>query len=154
MASPLTTPKSTRRIAVLGGARIPFCRSGTGYRDVGNQEMMLAAVTALIDKYRLHGQRLGDVVLGAVMTQPTQWNLAREIVLASKLAHDTPGVDLRRACGTSLEAATMVGAKIALGHMDVGIAGGCDTISDLPVSYRPRFARRLVQMSRARRLGD
>src|SRR5687767_1835373 len=125
-----------RRIAVLGGARIPFCRAGTGYRDVGNLEMMLAAVKALVGKYNLAGKRLGDVTLGAVMTQPGQWNLAREVVLASGLASDTPGVDLRRACGTSLEAAAMIGAKIALGHIDVGIAGGCDTISDIPVSYQ------------------
>src|SRR5437868_3494337 len=104
-SSPPTPP---RRIAVLGGARIPFCRAGTAYRDIGNHEMMLAALTALVDKFRLRGQRLGDVTLGAIMTQPTQWNLAREVVLASGLAPATPGFDERRACGTSLEAATLI----------------------------------------------
>ncbi len=135
------TPPLPRRIAVLGGARIPFCRAGTAYRDIGNHEMMLAAMTALVDKFRLHGQRLDEVVFGAVMTQPTQWNLAREVVLASTLAHDTSGFDERRACGTSLEAATLIGAKIALGKIEVGIAGGCDTISDIPVGYRAELAR-------------
>jgi acetyl-CoA C-acetyltransferase len=150
-----TTPlQLPRRIAVVGGARIPFCRSGTAYRDVGNREMMLAAVRALVAKYRLDGERLGDVILGAVMTQPTDWNLAREVVLASGLAPETPGFDLRRACGTGLEAASLVGMKIAVGNIEVGIAGGCDTISDIPVGFQPRFAHRLIQSSRAKRLGD
>src|SRR4051812_38371364 len=113
--TPIPRPTS-RRIAILGGARIPFCRAGGAYRDVGNQEMMLAAIKALVTKYNLAGERLGDVALGAVMTQPNHWNLAREVVLASGLARDTPGMDLRRACGTGLEAATLIGTKIALGH--------------------------------------
>ncbi len=149
-----TSTSSPRRIAILGGARIPFCRAGTSYREVGNREMMFAAVDALIRKYRLEGKHLGEVALGAVMKRPDQWNLARGIVLASELAHDTPGVDVGRACGTSLEAATVIGAKIALGHIEVGIAGGCDTISDLPVSYQPSLARRLVQSSRAKGIAD
>lgn len=150
-ASPLKLP---RRIAVVGGARIPFCRSGTAYRDVGNKEMMLATVKALVTKFHLEGERLGDVILGAVMTQTTDWNLARETVLASGLAPETPGFDLRRACGTGLEAASLIGMKIAVGNIEVGIAGGCDTISDLPVGLQPRFAHRLIQSSRAKTFGE
>jgi acetyl-CoA C-acetyltransferase len=149
--APLRLP---RRIAIVGGARIPFCRSGTAYRDVGNKEMMLAAVKALVATFHLEGKQLGDVILGAVMTQPTDWNLAREVVLASGLAPETPGFDLRRACGTGLEAASLIGMKIAVGNIELGIAGGCDTISDLPVGLQPRFAHRLIQGARAKRLGD
>ena len=148
------TLRLPRRIAVLGGARIPICRAGTAYRDVGNKELMLAAVKALVARYRLANERLGEVALGAVMTQPADWNLARETVLASGLAPETPGFDIRRACGTGLEAAMLVGMKIAVGNIDVGIAGGCDTISDLPVALQPRFARRLIASSRARGVGE
>lgn len=156
MAPGNKTPSQSnvRRIAVLGGARTPFCRAGTAYRDVGNRDMMLAAINALVDEYGLTGERMDEVALGAVMTQPEHWNLARAVVLASGLARDTPGVDLRRACGTSLEAASVIGSKIALGKIDVGIAGGCDTISDMPVGYRPSLARRLIQTTRAKRFTD
>lgn len=149
--SPLQLP---RRIAIIGGARIPFCRSGTAYRDIGNKEMMLAATRALVSQCRLDGERLGDVILGAVMTQPTDWNLAREVVLASGLSPETPGFDIRRACGTGLEAASLVGMKIAVGNIDAGIAGGCDTISDLPVGLQPRFAHRLIRSSRAKSFAE
>ena len=143
-----------RRIAVIGGARIPFCRANTAYSEESNLSMMTAATRALTEKYRLAGQTLGEVCLGAVMTQPKDWNLAREVVFASDLAPETPAVDLRRACATSLEAAIMVGMKIATGAIDVGIAGGCDTISDLPLALQPALAHRLLQSARARTFID
>lgn len=143
-----------RRVAVIGGVRIPFCRSGTHYRDVGNKAMMLAAVKGLVHKFILERERLGDVILGGVMKQPLDWNLARETVLASGLAPETPGFDICRACGTSLEAATLIGAKIAIGAIEAGIAGGCDTISDLPVTLQPVFAHRLMRSMSAKRIGD
>ena len=111
-----------RRVAIVGGTRIPFCRSHTAYAEQSNQDLMTATLKGLIEKYGLKGQKLGDVSLGAVIKHSRDWNLARECVLGSGLAPETPAFDLQRACGTSLEAAILIGNKIALGQIDVGIA--------------------------------
>ena len=102
-----------RRVAVLGGSRIPFCRSNTLYADLSNQDMMAAAMNGLVDKYRLKGLHIDEVVGGAVVSHSRDFNLAREAVLSTKLAPSTPGVTLIQACGTSLQAALGSGAKIA-----------------------------------------
>ena len=107
----------TRRVAIIGGARIPFARAHGAYAKVGNQDMLTAAFRAVVDKYGLRGERLDDVAGGAVMKHSRDWNLVRESVLGSGLAFETPGVDLQRACGTSLEATILIGMKIALGVM-------------------------------------
>src|SRR5271157_2295682 len=122
-----------RRVAIVGGVRIPFARGNGAYAEVGNQEMLTATLRALVDRYGLQGQRLDDVAAGAVMKHASQWNLTRESVLGCGLAAETPGVDLQRACGTGLEAAIVVGNKIALGQIDAGMAGGVDTVSDAPI---------------------
>ena len=124
-----------RRVAIIGGRRIPFCRANTSYTHQSNQDMMTAVLQVLVDAYRLGGERLGDVALGAVMKHSRDWNLARECVLGTTLAAETPAYDLQRACGTSLEAAIQIGNKIALGQIDAGIAGGTVTISDVPFVY-------------------
>lgn len=143
-----------RKVAILGGARIPFCRSGTGYRDIGNYELMTAALKGLVDKFGLKGQRLGDVSLGAVLNQSSDYNLARETVMEAGLAFETPGFNIQRACGTGLESAILIGNKIALGQIESGIGGGTDTNSDPPIVYQQKFARRLVQMQRAKSFGE
>src|SRR3989304_1361676 len=107
----------TRRVAIIGGLRIPFCRAHTSYAESSNQDMMTAVLKGLVDRYRLEGQRLGDVSLGAVMKHSRDWNLARESVLGSGLAAETPAFDIQRACGTSLEAEILIGNKIALGQI-------------------------------------
>ena len=124
-----------KRVAIVGSTRIPFCRAHTGYADASNQDMMTAVLKGLVDKYRLAGTRLGDVSLGAVIKHSRDFNLARESVLGSGLAPETPAFDIQRACGTSLEAAILIGNKIALGQIEAGIAGGVDSISDTPVVY-------------------
>jgi acetyl-CoA C-acetyltransferase len=124
-----------RRVAVLGGVRIPFARAHGAYASVGNQEMLTAALKGVVERFRLRGERLGDVVAGAVMKHSSQWNLTREALLDSGLAPDTPGLDVQRACGTSLEATIAVANKIALGQIDAGIAGGVDTASDPPIVF-------------------
>ena len=144
---------SARRIGVVGGIRIPFCRSHSMYRDCSNQDMMTATLEALVQKYDLKGQTLGDVALGAVITHSRDWNLARECVIGSGLSMRTPGVTMQRACGTSLEAAADIGNKIALGQIDSGIAGGTDTVSDAPVVYPDEYQRILMEVARARSLG-
>ncbi len=140
----------SRRVAVVGGSRIPFCRSHSVYRNCSNQDMMAAALTGLVNKYDLKGQTLGDVALGAVVKHSRDFNLARESLLDSGLSPRTPGVDLQRACGTSLEAAILVANKIALGQIDSGIAGGTDSISDAPIVYPDSYRAVLLDVFRAR----
>lgn len=143
-----------RRVAVIGGARIPFCRSHTGYADLTNLEMLTTALDGLADRYGLAGAHIDEVVGGAVITHAKDWNLAREAVIGSKLAPSTPGVTLMQACGTSLQAALGIGAKIATGAIECGIACGSDTVSDVPVVFRRKFAQRLVKLQRARGIKD
>jgi acetyl-CoA C-acetyltransferase len=135
-----------RRVAVIGGVRIPFARAYGAYAGAGNQDMLTQTLQALVDRYQLKGEHLGDVIAGAVIKHSRDYNLVRECVLASGLAATTPGLDIQRACGTSLEAAVLVGNKIALGQMQVGIAGGVDSISDPPIVY-PRAYQQLLLRS-------
>ena len=141
-----------RRVAVLGGSRIPFCRAHTAYKGESNQEMMTAALRGVVSKFELTGIELGDVVLGAVIKHSRDFNLARESVLDSGLSRRTPGLDLQRACGTSLEAVFNVGNKIALGQIDAGIGGGVDSISDTPIVYTDEYRRILLDVHGARSL--
>ena len=127
------------RVAVIGGLRIPFCRANSIYMDASNQDMMTATLAALVEKYDLKGQTLGDVALGAVIKHSSDWNLARESVIGSGLSLRTPGVDMQRACGTSLEACINIANKIALGQIESGIAGGCDSLSDVPIVFAEGF---------------
>lgn len=143
-----------RRVAVIGGARIPFCRSHTGYAELGNLDMLTATLDGLADRYGLAGAHIDEVVGGAVITHAKDWNLAREAVIGSKLAPSTPGVTLMQACGTSLQAALGIGAKIAVGEIECGIACGSDTVSDVPIVFRRKFAQRLVKLQRARSWKD
>ncbi len=145
---------SPRRAAILGGVRIPFVRGNGAYAKVGNQEMLTAALRGVVERYGLQGQRLDDVVAGAVMKHSSQWNLTRESALGSGLAAETPGLDLQRACGTSLEAAITLGNKIALGQIDCAIAAGVDTVSDPPVVYPQGFQQMLLRSFRGKTLGE
>ncbi|HEX5419460.1 MAG TPA: acetyl-CoA C-acetyltransferase [Gammaproteobacteria bacterium] len=139
-----------RPVAIVGGLRIPFCRAYTAYRRCSNLEMMTAVLRGLVERFGLRGERLGDVSLGAVIKHSRDWNLARESTLSSGLAPETPAFDIQRACGTSLSAAVLIGSKISLGFMDAGIAGGTDSISDMPIVYSDAYRRILLQSSRGR----
>ncbi|MBX3726088.1 MAG: acetyl-CoA C-acetyltransferase [Xanthomonadales bacterium] len=147
-------PRTQIPVAIVGGIRIPFCRNNTAYADVGNFGLGLKAVAGLVERYGLHGERLGELAFGAVIKHSSDWNLAREIALSSGLDPRTPGLTLQRACGTSLDAAVIVGNKIAAGQIGAGIAGGSDTTSDVPVVFGRRFARRLLETARARGLRE
>ena len=138
------------RVAVIGGSRIPFCRSHSIYRKCSNQDLMTAALQGLVEKLDLRGQTMGDVALGAVIKHSRDWNLARESVIDSGLTLHTPGMDLQRACGTSIEAAILIANKIALGQIDCGIAGGTDTGSDAPIVFRDEFRHILLDVHAAR----
>lgn len=142
--------RNVRRVAVVGAARIPFCRSNTLYGDLTNLDMMTAALNGLVAKCGLEGAHIDEVVGGAVVTHSKDFNLAREALLDTKLAPSTPGVTLIQACGTSLQAALMSGAKIACGEIDSAIAVGSDTTSDPPIVFSKKFATRLSQVMQAR----
>ncbi|MGH8427677.1 MAG: acetyl-CoA C-acetyltransferase [Gammaproteobacteria bacterium] len=142
-----------RRVAIIGGLRIPFCRAGTHYAAVSNKDMLTAVLRALVERYALKDQRLGDVAAGATFKHPRDWNLTREAVLDSGLARDTPAFDLQRACGTSLSACIMIANKIALGEIETGIGAGVDSISDLPIEYTDRLRRAVLAAGRAKTLG-
>ncbi|MGF1649220.1 MAG: acetyl-CoA C-acetyltransferase [Hyphomicrobiaceae bacterium] len=142
------------RIAIVGGLRIPFCRSHTAYADRTNLEMMTAVIDATAERYGLQGAHIDEVVGGAVVTHSKDWNLAREAVIGSRLAPSTPGITLIEACGTSLQAAFGIGAKIAIGQISSGIAVGSDTTSDAPIVFSRRFSKRLVEMSQKKSTWD
>jgi acetyl-CoA C-acetyltransferase len=141
---------TVRRVAIIGGSRIPFARAHGAYARVGNQEMLTATLRGLVEKYSLAGQRLGEVAAGAVIKHSKDYNLTRESLMSSGLSAQTPGLDIARACGTSLEAAIIVGGKIALGQIDAGIAAGVDSISDPPVVYPGSYREMLLQSYRGR----
>ena len=141
---------AVRRVAIIGGVRIPFARAYTAYAKASNQDMLTASLRAVVDRFKLQGKRLGDVAAGAVIKHTKDYNLVRESVLSSGLDAQTPGLDLQRACGTSLEAAIAIGNKIALGQIDSGIAGGTDSISDAPISYPRSYQQLLLASARGR----
>jgi acetyl-CoA C-acetyltransferase len=146
--------RELRRVAICGSARVPFCRAHTAYAELSNQTMMTAVLDALVEKYQLTGCQLGDVSLGAVIKHSRDWNLARECVLGTELAPETPAFDIQRACGTSLEAAILIGNKIAVGQIDSGIAGGTDSISDSPIVYPDDYRQILLNSFRGRSAGE
>jgi acetyl-CoA C-acetyltransferase len=139
-----------RRVAIVGGVRIPFARSHTAYAKLSNQDMLTAAFRGIVERFKLQGERLGDVAAGAVIKHSKDYSLTRECVLSSGLDPQTPAVDLQRACGTSLEAAIEIGNKIALGQIDAGLAGGTDSISDAPIVYPRSYQQILLESFRGR----
>src|SRR5262245_7473551 len=146
--------QTLRRVAVIGGVRIPFCRSNTLYADKSNLEMLTAVLDGLADRYKLAGVHIDEAAGGAVVSHSKDWNLAREAVLGSKLAPTTPGTTMQQACGTSLQAAMGIAAKIAVAQIESGIAMGSDTTSDAPVVFKDKFAHRLIEAQNARSIGD
>jgi acetyl-CoA C-acetyltransferase len=144
---------STRKAAILGGNRIPFARSNGPYSHASNQDMLTATIDGLVARFGLQGERLGEVVAGAVLKHSRDFNLTREAVLGSRLSAYTPAYDLQQACGTGLETAIVVANKIALGQIEVGIAGGVDTTSDAPIAVNEDLRQVLLAVNRAKTVG-
>jgi len=144
--------ESLRRIAVIGGSRLPFCRSNTVYANQTNLDLLSAALQGVVDRFGLDGVQLDEVVAGAVMVHSKDFNLAREALLSTTLSPLTPGITMQQACGTSLQAALTIGAKIATGQIECGIAAGTDTTSDPPITFGRRFSQRLVRAGSAKTL--
>ncbi len=146
----MTTAQAKRRVAIVGGNRIPFARSNGAYATASNQEMFTAVLDGLAARFGIEGERIGEVASGAVLKHSRDFNLTRESVLGSKLAPETPAVDLQQACGTGLQAATYIANKIALGQIDSGIAGGTDTTSDAPIALGEKLRKVLLEANRAK----
>lgn len=144
------TPAAPRRAAVVGGNRIPFARSDSAYAKASNQDMLTTALDGLVARFGLEGQRLGEVVAGAVLKHSRDFNLTRECVLGSRLSSETPAYDLQQACGTGLEGAILVANKIALGQIEAGVAGGVDTTSDAPLALNEDLRAILLDANRAK----
>jgi acetyl-CoA C-acetyltransferase len=145
--------ETVRRVAILGGNRIPFARSNGRYARASNQDMLTAALDGLVARFGLAGQLIDEVVAGAVLKHSRDFNLTREAVLGSRLDPRTPAYDIQQACGTGLEAVILVANKIALGQIEVGIAGGVDTTSDAPLAVNEEMRRTLLEINAARGLG-
>ena len=149
-----TAPSGIRRVAVLGGNRVPFARSNTAYSKISNQELLTSALRGLVDRYSLQGKRLGEVAAGAVIKHPRDFSLTRESAMSCGLAPETPAYDIQLACGTGLEAAILVANRIALGQIECGIAGGTDTTSDAPIGVSEGLREILLDLNRARTPGE
>jgi acetyl-CoA C-acetyltransferase len=150
------TPRRTappRRAAILGGNRIPFARSNSAYSRASNQDMLTAALEGLVSRFGLQGERMGEVVAGAVLKHSRDFNLTREAVLGSSLSPATPAYDVQQACGTGLQTVILVANKIALGQVESGIAGGVDTTSDAPIAVNEKLRQALLAANRAKSIG-
>src|SRR5579862_6054180 len=141
---------AARRVAIVGGVRIPFARSYGNYATASNQDMLTAAFRGVVERFRLQGERLGDVAAGAVIKHSRDYTLSREEVLSVGSDPQTPALDMQRACGTSLEAAITIANKIALGQIEAGLAGGSDSISDAPIVYPRSYQQLLLASYRGR----
>lgn len=144
------TSAPKKRVAVLGGNRIPFARSDGAYAEASNQDMFTAALGGLVDRFGLADQRLGVVVGGAVIKHSRDFNLTRECVLGSRLSSYTPAFDLQQACGTGLQAAIAAADGIAAGRYEVAVAGGVDTTSDAPIGLGDNLRRTLLKLRRSK----
>lgn len=150
----MSNTPTVRRVAILGGNRIPFARSNGAYFEASNSDMLTAALNGLIERFNLQGKRLGEVVAGAVLKHSRDFNMTRECVLSTTLSAQTPATDLQQACGTGLQAAFTVANKIALGQIEVGIAGGVDTTSDAPISFGDGLRKAMLEANIVKKNSD
>jgi acetyl-CoA C-acetyltransferase len=146
--------KTVRRVAIVGGNRIPFARSNGAYAQASNSDMLAAALDGLITRFHLEGKKLGEVAAGAVLKHARDFSMTREVVLGSRLDKATPAVDMQQACGTGLQATIYIANKIALGQIDVGVAGGVDTTSDAPVAISEKLRKKLMRVNSAKTTQD
>lgn len=141
---------SLRRVAILGGNRIPFARSNGAYATASNMDMLTAAIDGLVGRYKLEGERLGEVAAGAVLKLARDFNMTREVVLSTKLAPETAACDMQQACGTGLQALNYIANKIATGQIESGIGGGVDTTSDAPIAVSEELRQFMLSLNRCK----
>ncbi|OAM76814.1 acetyl-CoA C-acetyltransferase [Devosia elaeis] len=143
-----------KRVAIVGSARIPFARGGTAYVEESNLSMLATTIAGLADKYGLKGEKVDEVIAGAVINHSRDFNIAREALLDAGLSPRTPGTTMQIACGTSLQAALVLAGKIASGQIESGIAAGADSVSDSPIVFGPKFQHRLLNANAAKTAGQ
>ncbi|MBU0941537.1 MAG: acetyl-CoA C-acetyltransferase [Bacteroidetes bacterium] len=146
--------KQIKKVAIIGYNRIPFARQNTNYAEVGNIDMMTTTLTGLINRYKLQGKLLGEVAGGAVIKHSWEINMMRECVLGTSLDPKTPACDIQQACNTGIEAAIYIANKIALGQIDVGIAGGVDSTSNVPLVLDETLRKILLSIRKSKTLGS
>lgn len=139
-----------RRVAIIGGNRIPFARSNGAYATASNTDMLTAALDGLVKRYKLEGERLGEVAAGAVLKHSRDFNLTRECVLSTRLSAETPACDIQQACGTGLQAINYIANKIATGQIKSGIGGGVDTTSDAPIGINDKLRKLMLELNNAK----
>lgn len=143
-----------KKVAILGGKRIPFVKSFKEYNHLSNQELVTPCLNALIEQFSLQGKRIGEVAMGALLNRSTDWNFSRECVLGTSLDPHTPAYNLQRACGTSLDSTIQLGLRIAAGQIDTAISGGSDTNSDIPLQFQKQLGWKLADLKHAKTFGE
>jgi acetyl-CoA acyltransferase len=143
-----------RRAAVVAGLRTPFVKAGTEFKNLSAVDLGAAVVNELVVRSGIPPREFDSVIFGQVVPSVTVTLIGREMVLRSQLPANVQAHTVARACATSVQAATDAAAQIALGHSDVAIAGGAESISDAPIFASRTLAQALVELSRARSLGD
>src|SRR5512139_801560 len=143
-----------RRAVIVAGLRTPFARSGTVYRDVTAVRLARHAARELLYRTELPGNEVDEVILGQVVPSPLTPNVAREVSLLPQLPKTIPACTINRACASGAQAIANAADQIMSGHADVVVAGGVESLSDIPILHSKRFAQTLMAASRARTLGE
>jgi acetyl-CoA acyltransferase len=141
-----------QRVAVVAGCRTPFCKAGTTLKDISAVELARYATRELLYRTNLSGEDVDEVIFGQVVPSVLAPNLAREVSLLPQFPRDIPAFSLNRACASAGQAVTSAHDQIALGHSNVIIAGGAESLSDIPILHSRRFSEILVDASRAKSL--
>jgi acetyl-CoA acyltransferase len=139
-----------RRVAIVAGLRTPFERSGTLFKSLSAQDLGRAVVAELVARTGLDGEEIDTLVFGTVVPSVLAPNIAREVALLPMLPKGIPAVTVSRACTSANQAITDAADQIALGHADVAIAGGAESLSNVPILHSRGFANALVSASKAK----
>src|SRR5437870_1667065 len=143
-----------RRVAVIAGCRTPFCRSGTVLKDARAVDLARFVARELLERTNLDGADVNAVIFGQVVPSALVPNVAREVSLLPQFPKEIPAYSLNRACASSGQAVANAYDEIMLGDADVVLAGGVESLSDIPILASRRLADILVEASKAKSLGS
>ncbi|HEU5465359.1 MAG TPA: acetyl-CoA C-acyltransferase [Gemmatimonadales bacterium] len=146
-------PQGDRRVAIVAGCRTPFAKSGTVFRDVLAVDLARHAGRELLERTNLDPREVDEVIFGQVVASPLVPNVAREVSLLPQLPKEIPAYTVNRACASSGQAVTNAADQIVRGHADVILAGGVESLSDVPILHTHRMAQILTELSKAKSLG-
>lgn len=142
-----------RRVAIVAGVRTPFAKSGTVFRDVSATALARHAARELLYRSEIDGREIDEVVFSQVVPSALTPNVAREVSLLPQLPPSVPAYTLNRACASAAQAINNAADQILLGHADAILAGGVESLSDIPILHSRRFSQVLVDASKARSFG-